>query len=62
MKRDGNRAEQCAPGQPGALSLNTETHEEETTVETVRKSQKTNYPWASMALLMTVTVGQRCFQ
>ena len=70
MKRDGNRTVQSAPGQcrqpgalsfnTGALSLNTGTHEE-TTVETVKKSQKTTYPWGSMALLMTVTVGQRCF-
>lgn len=54
-----NRAEQSAPGQPGALSLNTGTHEDESTLEGVRESQKTNYPLASMALLMTVTVGQR---
>lgn len=63
MKHDDSKAEQSTSGQPCGLSFGTDldTHEEETAVERVRECRKTTYPWASMALLMTVTVGQRCY-
>lgn len=56
MKHDESKAEQSTAGQTCALSF---MHEEGMAVERVRECQTTTYPWASMALLMTVTVGQR---